>query len=307
MADNLGVEDQRYDTAVQLLQYILRSRGIIGESTLILALMRLAGSNSRRDAEEWYTMLSGIIKTINLKLHPLNYKVLRVTHGVGKNVVARKSEDFSRFCVAYTGNTDIGLPHNNKFYVYIDTGSVEETKLATRFSTKEVEFIKWALQEISDAGSVVRNTGCEDSTIAQEVNGIRCGMVEDVEDWHTHVSFTVGSSRLSQFKELTALEVEQLIIKLCENKWFARNKQGAMGLDIRCIAELEENLITGYGFLRCDNCDRLAVQGVLCDHEGREIPSSIWHVDCYQHQISHVSQDCKTCGKSLITSGVYVI
>lgn len=286
-----------------VLQYILRSRGIVGENILLLALMRLQGDTEADDVQELSSRLSKVIKTINLKLHPLNYKVVRVSHGLGKNVVANKSEAFS---AAQASSTTVTLPKSNRFFVYVDTGSVDETKLATRFSQREIEFIKWALQEISNHGTVIKKlTPPENCTVVEEVNRIRRATLDDPIDWDRFVSFTVGSSALSRFKELNALEIEQLIIKLCEYKWFSRNDKGEIGVDLRCIAELEENLITSYGLLQCENCDRLATQGVMCPHDGTA--SSIWHVDCYQHQISHVSQDCKICGKSLVTSGVYVI
>lgn len=294
------------EIARQLLLYIVRSRGIVGENMLLLVLMKLSGEIEGGELQSWKSKLSGAIKTINLKLHPLDHKVVRVSHGMGKNIVTREAEES---CSALRmSSSSIDLPRSNKFYVYIDVGSVDETKLATRFSQRETEFIKWALQEISSAGSEVRKDLVpEDCATVQEVDRIRRGSQEGVASWASCVSFTVGSSRLSRFKELNALEIEQLLARLCDYKWFSRNARGEVGLDLRCIAELEENLITTYGFLRCEICDRLAVHGVMCPHEGPEIDSAVWHVDCYQHQIAHVGQDCPKCGESLITRGVYVI
>ncbi|QLQ81055.1 hypothetical protein HG537_0E04100 [Torulaspora globosa] len=295
------------DLGRYILQYLLNSRGICEESMLLVALRRLCDEPvGGMDLEEWQKRLSDVIKKINVKLNRLDYKIVQISHGMGKNIVVSKSRKAMESYSRAIGDT---LSVTNRFYVYIDVGAVEETKLATRFSQKEIDFIKHAIQTICESGFNIRQDEVPTtSAVVQEVDRVRRAVLErtetDFEPWDKYTTFAVGSSALTQYQNLNALEIEDLIIRLCEYKWFCRNDNGEINLDLRCIAELEDNLISTYEFPACQNCNRLAIYGVMCPHKD---PPSIWHVDCYHYQIAHKDTNCTICGESLITNGVYVI
>ena len=211
------------------------------------------------------------------------------------------------------------LPESNRFFVYINLASTEETKLATRFNQNEIEFIKWAIEQFMINGeAVIEDMASDTSVIVREINRILVAATDDSNftKWRKFSTFTVGSTALLQFEGLTATEIEDLLLRLCEYKWFYRTKEGKFGIDLRCIAELEEYLTSMYNLNTCQNCHKLAIQGVRCGNEscrkedeetGESSPPQIWHVDCFKHYITHVSKNCDRCGSLLITEGVYVL
>lgn len=308
------------DKSRYLLQYILAARGICHENGLLLALMTLQRAHSLDEDERWsitrwLEKLADHINRINVKLNPLSYKIVRVSHGIGKNVVSEKSRrSFEPFTESNedTGAPfpDIALPESNRFYVYTNMVSSGETKFATRFTQKEIEFVKWTIEQFcNSANEITEGTVPGSSPLVREVDRIRQNAVGDVNplpSWDKFTSFSLGSTRLLQYEELNGMEIEDLIVRLCEYKWFFRNSQGEVGMDLRCIAELEEYLVSAHELTTCQNCNKLAIQGVLC-HNEHEQAIGVWHVDCYQHYITHVSKNCNLCGTSLITNGVYVI
>lgn len=298
------------DLGKYLLHYLLSSRGICEESVLLTALRKLcddpAEDSGQLSVEEWQNRLSDVIKRINVKLNVLDFKVIQISHGMGKTIVGSKS----RQSVTANLSRDTDLPITNRFYVYIDVGAVEETKLATPFSQKEVEFIKFALQEMGRSGFKITEGQVPTwAAVAQEVDRVRRPVLERTEtaptSWDKYTTFAVGSSQLTQHKTLNPQEIEEMIVKLCEYKWFCSNEEGEISLDVRCIAELEDALISTYGFPVCENCNRLAIYGVMCLHDDSD--PAMWHVDCYQYQITHRHRDCTTCNRSLVTNGIYVI
>lgn len=320
-------------TAKYLLQYILSARGICHENALILALMRLETDASTLNTEwsiqQWVDKLNDYINAINVKLNLLGYKIIRINHGIGRNAVTLKAkqnfESFEDNTAIRAHNNDyavlqsIVLPESNRFFVYVNLASTEETKLATRFNQNEIEFMKWAIEQFMISGeTIVEGPALETSIIVKEVNRILVAATGDsnLAKWRKFSTFTVGSTNLFQFQELTATDIEDLLLRLCELKWFYRTQEGKFGIDLRCIAELEEYLTSMYNLNTCQNCHKLAIQGVRCSNEscreeneetGENSLSQIWHVDCFKHYITHVSKNCDRCGSSLITEGVYVI
>ncbi|EJS42753.1 nse1p [Saccharomyces arboricola H-6] len=320
-------------TAKYLLQYILSARGICHENALILALMRLETDALRFDAErsmqQWIDKLNDYINAINVKLNLLGYKIIRINHGIGRNAVTLKNKQnfelLGNNTAARTHGSDVAdshemvLPESNRFFVYINSTSTEETKLATRFSQNEIEFIKWAIEQFMINGkTVIEGPVSDTSVIVKEVNRILIAATgdPDFKKWGKFSTFSVGSTDLLQFQELTAIEIEDLLLRLCELKWFYRTMEGRFGIDLRCIAELEEYLTSKYNVNTCQNCHKLAIQGVRCgnescrdeDDETEENSSpQIWHIDCFKHYITHVSKNCALCGSLLITDGTYVL
>lgn len=87
----------------------------------------------------------------------------------------------------------------------------------------------------------------------EEVNRILVAATGDsnLAKWRKFSTFTVGSTNLFQFQELTATDIEDLLLRLCELKWFYRTQEGKFGIDLRCIAELEEYLTSMYNLNTC--------------------------------------------------------
>lgn len=269
-----------HDIARYLLQYLLDCRGICHENMLLVVLRRLQKYTQEPASQVCSTdKLLEIIKGINVKLNPLGYKISRVGHGMGKNNVSSMLKD-------------TGLPSNNRFYVYVNTVTSEESKLATRFSTREIEFIKWCVEKMC----VSRD--CEviiDYPIITEVDRIR----NDV-SWNKCITYSVESSEFFQYKDWSPLEIESLLFKLCGLKWFTKDENGRISMDLRCLVELEEYLVAN-GVSTCENCHRLASQGTRCTACSRS-----WHVDCYQHHVTHIGSYCP-CGESILQNGMYII
>ncbi|KOG97721.1 Smc5-Smc6 complex subunit NSE1 [Saccharomyces eubayanus] len=320
-------------TAKYLLQYILSARGICHENSLILALMRLETDASTFDAQwsiqQWIDKLNDHINAINVRLNLLGYKIVRINHGIGRNAVTMKNrKNFGLFennaaARAHGGSAPDSqvtvLPESNRFFVYVNLASTEETKLATRFNQNEIEFIKWAIEQFMVNGeTIIKGPALETSVVVKEINCILMAATgnSNLPKWVKSCTFTVGSTDLLQFQELTAMEIEDLLLRLCELKWFYRTREGKLGIDLRCIAELEEYLTSTYNLNTCQNCHKLVLQGVRCGHEscrnennedGENGLPQIWHVDCFKHYITHVSKNCDRCGSLLITDGVYVL
>ncbi|GAV46892.1 hypothetical protein ZYGR_0A04900 [Zygosaccharomyces rouxii] len=269
-----------HDIARYLLQYLLDCRGICHENMLLVVLGKLQKYTQDPTSQVCSTdKLVEIIKGINVKLNPLGYKISSVGHGMGKNNVSSMLKD-------------TGLPSNNRFYVYVNTVTSEESKLATRFSTREIEFIKWCVEKMC----VSRD--CEviiDCPIITEVDRIR----NDV-SWNKCITYSVESSEFFQYKDWSPIEIESLLFKLCGLKWFAKDENGRISMDLRCSVELEEYLIAN-GISTCENCHRLALQGTRCTSCSRS-----WHVDCYQHRITHIGKYCP-CGESILQNGMYIV
>ncbi|CAI4045704.1 Smc5-Smc6 complex subunit NSE1 SKDI_12G0630 [Saccharomyces kudriavzevii IFO 1802] len=317
------------DATRYLLQYILSARGICHENNLILALMKLETDASKWSTEQWTDKLNDHINAINVKLNVLGYKIIRINHGIGRNAVTLKNkQNLSLFENNTTvrdhedSTTDLQpmvLPESSRFFVYVNLASTEETRLASRFNQNEMEFVKWAIEQFMINGEIVIEGSASDtSVIVKEVSRILAEATGDsnLKKWVKFSSFTVGSTDLLQFQELTAMEIEELLLRLCELKWFYRTKKGKFGIDLRCIAELEEYLTSTYNLNTCQNCHKLALQGVRCGNEacrdeddetGENCPPQIWHIDCFKHYITHVSKNCDRCDSLLVTDGVYVL
>lgn len=269
-----------HDISRYLLQYLLDCRGVCHENMLLVVLGKLQRYKQNSDSQVCSTdELVEIVKGINVKLNPLGYKISRVGHGMGKNNVSSMLPD-------------TGLPKNNRFYVYVNTVTSEESKLATRFSTREIEFIKWCVEKMCicrDCQLII------DCPIITEVDRIRNNV-----SWNKCVTYSVESSEFFQYKDWSPIEIESLLFKLCALKWFTKDENGRIAMDLRGLVELEEYLIAN-GISICENCHRLASQGVRCIS-----CSKSWHVDCYQHHITHIGTHCP-CGESILQNGIYII
>lgn len=305
-----------------LLQYVLATRGICHENSLILALIKLKKDFGEYDpnwnTNDWVQTLSQYIDDMNIKLNTLNYKILKVSHGIGKKTVISENQRY-----LHKFEQEIELQRSNKYYVYVNLVSSEETKLATRFQEKEISFIKWAIEQFVNHGTEIQ-TRIDDSivstTLYKEVYSLISSVGDQSNDrpqWGKFITFTKGSSELSQYKELLASEIESLLFKLCDLKWFQRYSNGTFGMDLRCIAELQDYLTNEYDLQNCQYCHQVVLQGVMCGNEQCTVSDEersdpifqrrVWHLDCFSHYIQHVNQDCDKCQNSLIENGVYII
>lgn len=361
-----------------LLDYILTARGICHENALILALMRLKIDfkefNSSWSIQEWTSELNENIDQINIRLNTLNYKIVKLSHGMGKNAVTLKNKQNFRLLepTSTTNNQEeanneddvsnnnsagnspnsnnnnnnnprmnVVLPESNKFYVYINMESTEETKLATKFQEKEISFIKWAIDQFTNHATVIESTSNGEigsniifkeinkllNTLSHQVSDLEdSGNIEGIQEavrnrseivWNQFISFTARSTKLLQYEEMGAMETETLLLQLCELKWFYRDSNGRFGMDLRCLAELQDFLINEYELPTCQYCHQLTLQGVMCgnsdchnsdtDSKNPIFQRHVWHLDCFNHYMIHVSQKCDNCHNSLLRNGIYII
>lgn len=307
-----------------LLNFIITARGICHENTLILALINLKKDFEEFDPswsiQRWISELNEIIDRINIKLNTLNYKIVKINHGVGKNEITNYNNN-------ETGNV------SNKFYVYVNMQSTEETKLATRFQEREISFIKWAIDQfVNHAMTInsIQDNNIEANKIYKEINSLLTSLPQqsrndDEEETNTHntprwnqfISFTARSTRLLQYDNMGATEVESLLVQLCGLKWFYRDSNGRFGMDLRCLAELQDFLINEFELPTCQYCHQLTLQGVMCGNDNCHATDTeeqtsifqrrVWHLDCFQHYMQHVDQNCDKCQNSLLENSVYII
>ena len=304
-------EQSRY-----LLQYLLSSRGICHENALLLALIKL--NNMRDDfevdIEHYLNLLHTIIGSINIKLSTLNYKIIRINHGVGKKVVSRIINNTLNELLISNKESIINLPETNRFYIYVNIASSDEIKLATSFSTKEIDFVKWSIEQFIERSMniIEYQNSSSSNSVVKEINDILSNLPAEensanVNNWSSYVTFLVGSTELLQYNDLSATEIENVLYRLCENKWFYKNDDGKFSIELRGIVELQEYLTSTYDLATCQNCHQLVFQGVLCNGSGSNDKCTQWHIDCFQHHVIHVDKNCSTCGNNLITNGSYII
>ena len=374
------------DISRLLLDYIVTARGICHENALILALIRLKMDYNEFDPawslQKWNTELNDNIDHINVKLNTLNYKIVKISHGMGKNAVtARNRQKFgllepknmatdennnsnqyenneddedinnnidnnnnnnnnSRSTTPNDGRAGIILPESNKFYVYVNMEPTDETKLATRFQEKEIAFVKWSIEQFVEHAMTIepiQNNDIESNIIYKEINTLLNSLshpikdiananIEDIQEdfknrggikWKQFISFTARSTNLLRYEALGAAEIENLLLQLCELKWFYRDSNGRFGMDLRCIAELQDYLINEFELPTCQYCHQLTLQGVMCggeachasetEEENSIFQRRVWHLDCFQHYMLHVSQKCDKCPNSLLKNAIYII
>ena len=362
MSDNgvqlQDVNHRRVDRSTQfLLQYLIECNCVCHENALLLALMNLKldqkDFDRNLDIKQWLQILHYYIDEINVKLNPMLFKIVTVNHDLGKRqITSRIQSKFQNFITEINRNhimnnnnislsgerieqqitsdiNELALPKSNKFYVYINTQSTNETKLATNFTTKEIEFIKWSMQQFIDESNIIQyksgNFNSQNGIVAS-INKILAEKTHNPQiSWDQYISYSVGSTHLSNYKDLSPLETEHILKQLTDLKWFYRTNNGKFGMDIRCIAELQDLLINNYDLPVCQICNKIVQMGVTCgniahfsddgdddedeDNQDNENKPTkvVWHVDCFQYYMSHVSENCNGCNNSLITGGLYVI
>lgn len=315
-----------------LLDFIITARGICHENALILALINLKKDFEEFDPswsiQKWISELNENIDRINIKLSTLNYKIVRINHGMGKKSITLPNQingsEANSMLDADVENI------SNKFYVYINMQSTDETKLATRFQEREISFIKWAIDQFVNhamtINSIQNNNDIESNIIYKETNTLLSSLSQQKDDdnneesdirWKQFITFTSRSTKLLQYDNMGATEVESLLIQLCGLKWFYRDSNGRFGMDLRCLAELQDYLINEFELPSCQYCHQLTIQGVMCGNNNchaadtEELNSifqrRVWHLDCFQHYMQHVSQKCDKCQNPLLQNSVYII
>lgn len=299
-----------------LLQYILDCRGICHSNVLLIALITIV-SNLRTNDEvvklpirRWESLLNECINAINLKLDPLKYKIIVAQHGIGKNAVNSRDQGILNAAVdkysASIDGEDVKLPETNKFWVYVNQISNDEAKFATRFTPKEIEFVKSCVSQFIESANAIHSSIPKKSLVAKEIDKILVVSSDgEYSGFDSAVIYATGSKRLLEISDLSAIESEQLLFKLCEMKWFYRTEEGFFGLDLRGIVELEEYL-ESLNAQQCHICNKVALQGVRCKNTECEY-QPVFHVDCFRHYINHVNKQCPDCNESLFLHGMYML
>ncbi|AMD21203.1 HEL077Wp [Eremothecium sinecaudum] len=297
-----------------LLQVILRCQGIVHENVLLTCLLKLNEVEVEPEEEfreeVWLDKLGVYIADMNVKLSGLNYRIVKVGHGMGKNYVT------SQLPTQMLGFRQ--LSPSNRFYVYVNVVSTKETELSTTFKASEIEFVKWAIEQLATLRQIDDNPEGIEFGIEREIDRILNDCIREDEQlpfklryWTT---YTVNSMKLMSYSELATSEVERLLSKLCELKWFYKTQHGSYGLDLKALLELEDYLIETFAMLSCPSCQRIVTQGVLCtgcvsrertEENGTE--QSMWHVDCFEYYLNHVSKNCNVCESNLLEAGAYLV
>lgn len=316
-----------------LLQFLLASQGVCHEYTLLAALLQLArdlglvAEGAESDATHWHGQLREHIETANVRLEPLQFHVAQVQLGSGKRAaMAQWRREMAGVQLSPADTEALSqLPDSSRYYVHVNTQSSPETRTGTWMTPQQVEFAKWCVAQFAEHGSAVQTLGPE---VAAASAGIRAdidGASGSPHGWRRCVSYSVGSTQLAQYPGLSAIETEQAVAQLCERRWLARTSDGRVGLAVRAAAELDSLLRDTYALPRCAVCARVVLHGAACgnlaahvseegegdegDEEEDEASSgmAMWHVDCYQHYVAHVSKSCPKCSASIVDDAVYVL
>lgn len=317
-----------------LLQYLLNCRGVCHENVLLKVMLLM--ENEQGDLEqglsvfEWQAKLQERVARINLKLQPLKYQVKKAIYGSGRAIVSEKVRSQLELNSANSFGK-VNFPNSSQYYVYIDTSPFGEMKHATTFTDKELEYIKAFIKVLADRGSVIHevdDVNGADSKIVEQIDKIRQKAYgnkrrhdSDVETgpenaennepvqsssvsrWTHYASYTADIAALTDATDLQPLETQELLDKLCRLRWLYKTGKGKYGLDLRLLVEMNDYLSDNYSMSSCERCKDIVAQGVQCSTRDC---NSVWHVDCYEHDILHENRICKSCGESILDRGVYV-
>lgn len=296
-----------------LLQEILSMGGICHEYMLLEALVAIEKHRnkdvdiSELGARHWLTLLNDYINKISVKLSFLNYKLLPVNHSLGRAFVSRN--------LRLHALLGLELPPSSKFYVYANELSTDDTKLATGLTTREIEFLRWSIEKFCISGSKLvkfqPSMRCFLSQTVDDIISAHCSNQHQF--WNLYSTYALGSHELHEYDQITSMEIENLLAKLCDLKWLYKSKDGRYGMDVRTLAELEDFLLETYENLsKCVICSHVVLQGVICANTNctsvvNNKQRRAWHLDCFQHYVTHLQQACDYCNESLSTSGAYIL
>lgn len=335
MSDEISIGLSEEDKQKHLLQYLLGCRGVCHENMLLKVLILIeyeqGGVDESFTVFDWQRKLQEHISQLNYRLQPLKYQIKKSVYGFGKDIVSQQM--LGRLHV--TGSTrnenwaavldQMVFPNSSQYYIYIDTSPYGELKPATRFSDKEIDYIKGFLAVFSRAGSVrtpIDEDYVENNAIVQEVNRIRQKVYskkrssrnnEDEDDdsdhravpsWDDYISYTSDIAALTDSTDMQPLEVQDLLTRLCEYRWFYKTEKARYGMDLRLLVEMNDYLTDVCDFSPCMVCkDVVVTLGVRCS--SLNCPS-MWHVDCYEHDILHENKKCNKCEESILDKGIYI-
>ncbi|CCE65867.1 hypothetical protein TPHA_0N00860 [Tetrapisispora phaffii CBS 4417] len=342
-----GVELVRDELGRYLLQYLLFCQGICNESFMLLALMRLHltdGSSSddfyRLNMVELNAELDAIIDLVNVKLDKLKFKICKVSHPLGKDEVSSYTkDDIEKLLLAINDDSDEDtlskdvilefasqVQASNKYYVYVNLESDKETELATTYTVKEIECMKRLIKMMVNNSTRPRevDTTVRANPVFKEIKNMlsryerdRGGDTEEevnVPMWTSYISYQIGSTEAASNMVMTSTETQVFLNTLCADKWFYRTRNGRYGLDLKGAFELQEYLRDTYELQLCSVCKQIVLQGILCNDNTSLAPDkpttakcNSWHIDCFHHYITHISQQCETCGNNLLENLTYIL
>ncbi|CCH60161.1 hypothetical protein TBLA_0C03590 [Henningerozyma blattae CBS 6284] len=300
-----------------LLRYIMASEGICHENMLLLALYALNLDYSGDCQQEVLArQLQLLTNNINLKLNPLGYKIIQINHPLGKEAV---NASIKNSILKLTSKYNISFRSSSKFYVYVNTVDKGVAQLATRFTAKEISYIRWCLEMFCNEGNKINEVGhiSNDHAVVKMINEV----VLD-NNWNRIISYRCGSTELTRQESrknelennpsniLTASESEKVLTQMCSYKWFYRTSTGKIGMALRCFAEIQDYLKNIFGLPCCTTCSQVALQGVMCGSDyciTQQENRTVWHPDCFRHQYIHVNQNCPNCNQSLHENGIYIL
>ncbi|AGO10692.1 AaceriADR344Wp [[Ashbya] aceris (nom. inval.)] len=281
-------ETTRDDKRRLLLQCILRARGVVHEQVLAQFLAAL-------DGEEGADELGTYVTEMNVRLRGLGYQVKRVTHGLGRRYAGEQAG-----------------AEGGRFYVYVNVGASREAELATTFRPAELEFAKWAIAQLGTLGPLEEAGEHGHAAAEREVDRVLAAWRGEPCRLRQRATYAERAKTLLTYPDLTSSEIERLLMRLCELKWFYRTAEGSYGFDLRLLVELEEYLLENHTLMPCSTCEHVVAQGVLCTgcvskHRDEGSGWAAWHVDCFDYQVNHVAPQCPTCKADILTVGAYLV
>ena len=103
------------DVRKYLLQFILQCKGVVHENMLLSCLLaleydsgrlRVSDEDEKPNLENWKEKLSDHVTKLNVQLNPLNFRIVKMNHPMGKNYVSRRFKnlipDLVVACLLYT-------------------------------------------------------------------------------------------------------------------------------------------------------------------------------------------------------------
>lgn len=309
-SDGIRLSDK--DVRKYLLQFILQCKGIIQENVLLSCFLTLEFDSGRlrniHEDDEKVSLdllaerLNQHITELNVELNPFHYRIDKINHPMGKRYVSAKFRNMVTDLVPFD------WPISGRFYIYLNTKFESQMKLATSFTPTEISFIKFCIDSIMLNGNDILSFEARlRNSLVKEIDSVfQRNQEPQFHGLMTCVLYKIGSGLLMNNEEIGVTKVEEILMKLTENKWFSRFTDGKIGIDIKFVLEMKDYLVDNYHVATCVTCDSVVLQGIICGRCREEFNHG-WHVDCLDHYLKHVDQRCPSCQALLSETGTYVI
>ncbi|KAH3899131.1 Smc5-Smc6 complex subunit NSE1 SCDLUD_004557 [Saccharomycodes ludwigii] len=284
------MNDSKTQLQHDILTYILSTNGIVHEPELLDVYAQLKKKElNEANVLKLQTKLDRLIGLINESLHSMDYKIEKYRQytpmalrtissaSIGSTIANDSTNDGS------STRDAIDLKKSNLFYVYTNLKLTQSSKLATFYKPTELEFVKYVfkkLMEPNELSSIKDLNLSNDKSVSykQYIDKIIRLDHNNEEDGTssigsgTYTSFNKGSTSLivgfrnsdMNVDSLKLSDLENILTRLCENKWLTQYGDGSYSLYIRSLVELKD-------YIKCfDNDDGSSETERSEEREGTE-------------------------------------